>query len=249
MSEKKARFRFHGSLNDFLSPTRKNGWIEYMYNDRPALKDAIEALGVPHVEVEVILVNEEPAGFLQPLLPMARVEVYPLHYRSNWPADHTLSPPVPQPPKFILDVHLGKLAKSLRMLGFDSLYETDYADATIARLAEQENRPVLTRDIGLLKHKAISWGYWLRSQHPDEQLLETIRYFDLKPHFQPLSRCLACNGILVATPKETVLEKLPPKTMLYFHEFYQCQTCRRVYWKGSHYDRMRTIIHKIEQGN
>lgn len=245
MNDQTARFYFHGSLNDFLSSSQRNRWVTYTYRDQPAVKDAIEAIGVPHPEIDVLLVNGAPVALLSPLQPEARVEVYPLHHSPHWPDGYSLHTPEPGPATFVLDVHLGRLAKLLRMLGFDSRYENDYDDATIARIAQEEKRIVLTRDIGLLKHRAISRGYWLRSQHADEQLAEVIRQFQLKTQFQPFIRCLTCNGSLLKVPKETVLEKLPPKTRLYFDEFYRCQTCQRVYWKGSHYERMQAFLEKM----
>ncbi|GAB3164275.1 Mut7-C RNAse domain-containing protein [Telluribacter humicola] len=247
MDDKKAQFQFFGSLNDFLSASKKNGWIAYTYHEKPAIKDAIEAIGVPHPEVDVILVNGTPAQLLDPLQPDAEIEVYPLHHTTTWPSGYSLRTAIPTPPAFVLDVHLGRLVKLLRMLGLDTLYENDYTDAAIAQIAQEQERIILTRDIGLLKHRSVRWGYWLRSQQADEQLLEVIRYFDLKPYFKPFCRCLACNGLLREVPKETVLKKLPPKTRLHFEEFFQCQTCQRVYWKGSHYERMVAFVNKIEE--
>ncbi|WP_114783087.1 Mut7-C RNAse domain-containing protein [Botryobacter ruber] len=245
---KTAAFLFHGALNDFLPAAKRNIRFDYTFNGSPAVKDAIEALGVPHPEVDVILINGAPAGFAQQLQAQDQVEVFPDASAFGLPEAHSIQALLPVSDKFVLDVHLGKLAKALRMLGFDTLYQNDYDDATIARLADQENRIVLTRDVNLLKNKRINRGYWLRSQHAEEQLQEVLTYFELLLQLNPFTRCLECNGPIVAVAKEEVLEQLPPNTRLYFHEFYQCRNCRRVYWKGSHYERMQQFIQRLHTG-
>ncbi|TXK45753.1 hypothetical protein FVR03_12085 [Pontibacter qinzhouensis] len=245
--EKAASFYFHGSLNDFLPTCSKNKPVPYGFSGAPAVKDAIEAIGVPHPEVNGILVNGEPVDFSYRLQPADRVEVYPAGTVKQWLEHDAVQAPLPVTPAFILDVHLGKLSKSLRLLGFDTLYQNDYTDGAIAQLASEQHRIVLTRDVGLLKYKSIKWGYWLRSQHLEEQLTEVLSYFRLASKFNAFSRCLICNSPIAPVPKATVLTQLPPKTMLCFDEFYQCPTCQRVYWKGSHYERMQEFIERLKQ--
>lgn len=240
-------FRFYGSLNDFLLSAQRDTWIAYGFHGRPAVKDAIEAIGVPHPEVDLILTNGTPADFSYSLQPHDRVEVYPVNTTAPRPERVSLSVEQPAPKKFVLDVHLGKLAKALRMLGFDTCYQNDFSDQAIAAISARENRIVLTRDVGLLKQKTIRWGYWLRSQHPEEQLEEVMRYFGLAGELSPFTRCLACNTPIVEVAKEEVWEKLPPKTRLYFQQFYECPSCRRVYWKGSHYDRMQAFVQRVQR--
>ncbi|PTX18379.1 hypothetical protein C8N40_106179 [Pontibacter mucosus] len=242
-----ATFRFHGSLNNFLPKRRRGSAIHYTFNGTPAIKDSIEALGVPHPEVDVILVNHKPVAFSYLLQEGDVVEVYPVETGRSWPAGYTMEEKNPPPHRFVLDVHLGTLAKSMRMLGLDTHYQTDLADAAIARIAVAEERVVLTRDVGLLKQKSITWGYWLRSQHTEEQLEEVIRRYSLQPSFRPFARCLACNVPVQQVRKEEVLEQLPPKTKLYFEEFYRCPSCSRVYWKGSHYERMQEFVTRISR--
>ncbi|MBC3541617.1 Mut7-C RNAse domain-containing protein [Rufibacter sediminis] len=240
--ENVAQIFFHGSLNDFLPRHEKGKWQAYSFTGAPALKDALEAVGVPHPEIGRICQNGSEAGFQEALLRHAQVEVFPVVSEKGSQTPGPLQVSVPTPPTFVLDVHLGKLARYLRLLGFDTLYETSYDDQTIARLAQQGQRIVLTRDIGLLKQKIIQWGYWLRSQQWEEQLREVMIRYGLKDQLQPFTRCMACNGEIGEVSKETVLPLLPPKTRLYFHVFYQCQSCHRVYWKGSHYDRMQSFL-------
>jgi uncharacterized protein with PIN domain len=240
-----ATFHIHGSLNDFLQSTENCTRVPYHFNDKPALKDAIEAIGIPHLEVEAILLNSKPVQFFHPLQQHNQVEVFPADHSLALPPSYSLRPSYSGREKFVLDVHLGKLARSLRMLGFDTLYENNYTDKAIAEIVEKEKRIVLTRDIGLLKHKTIDWGYWLRSQQSEEQMAEVIRYFNLQTKFQPFTRCLACNGMIEKVSKERVADKLPPKTRKFFDEFFQCQSCRRIYWKGSHYERMQQFLSRL----
>ncbi|WP_242928797.1 Mut7-C ubiquitin/RNAse domain-containing protein [Pontibacter vulgaris] len=240
-----AKFFFHGRLNDFLPKLRKNEWLAYNFDGAPAVKDAMEAIGVPHPEIGNILINGAAAGFMHPLQTGVEVEVFPAVCATTSPGKIPTDAELLDPVKFILDVHLGKLAKLLRMAGFDTLYETSYDDKVIAQIARADNRIVLTRDVGLLKHKAIQQGYWLRSQHGNEQLTEVIKRYGLQKAVQPFKRCLVCNGLIRQVEKETVQEQLPPKTKLYFSEFYQCTCCNKVYWKGSHYERMQQFLQQI----
>ena len=234
-----ALFIFHGSLTDFLHA--KKSEISYSYHGTPAVKDAIEALGVPHPEVKGIYVNGSPADFSYKIQPGDKVGVFPAKYKKSTVNlyDHL-------PNHFILDVHLGKLVKDLRMLGFDSLYTNDYSKKDIAEKAEQEDRIVLSRDTQLLKNGKIRRGYWLRSQYPDEQLTEVVNYFGLIEKIKPFSRCMVCNAEIRQVEKKTVEDSLPPKTRLYFNEFYQCTACSRIYWKGSHFERMEATIKKLQ---
>ncbi|EJF10453.1 Mut7-C RNAse domain-containing protein [Pontibacter sp. BAB1700] len=235
-----AHFRFHGSLNDFLRPRQRNTSISYTYAEHQTLKDMMEAMGVPHVEVREVLVNGERSSLSQRLEEQAQVEVYPFEG-----GEAELLAGIAER-RFVLDVHLGTLARSLRMLGFDTVYEQHLHDAELVRLAYEEQRILLTRDVNLLKHKAIPAGYWLRSQQTEEQLQEVISRYKLADQLRPFTRCMVCNGHIVQVEKQEVLEQVPPKTRLYFEEFYQCQQCRRVYWKGSHYERMQELVRQIE---
>jgi uncharacterized protein with PIN domain len=227
------KFKFHGSLNDFLLPRNRDSWNTYTFTGSPSIKDAIEAIGIPHVEVCRILINEKEADFTHALHGHAMVEVFPYTQISAAPLN------------FVLDVHLGKLARQLRLLGFDSLYQNNYTDRNIIDLVKQQERIVLTRDIGLLKHTAIQWGYWLRSQQPLAQLEEIVYRFHLEKEIHPFSRCLVCNGPIESVAKYEIRDQLPPATLACFDEFYQCHQCKKLYWKGSHYDRMIKLVSAI----
>lgn len=146
------------------------------------------------------------------------------------------------PIKFILDVHLGKLARWLRMLGFDTLYRNDYDDPEIVAIAQRKGRTILTRDLGIMKRRAATCGYHVQSTKPQEQLHEVLSRYQLHNQIQPFHRCIVCNGLLHAVAKEAIIEQLEPKTIRYYHEFFQCQQCHHIYWHGSHFDRMKTFI-------
>jgi uncharacterized protein len=237
-----AVFHFFNSLNDFLPHRQKNQPITYAFNNSPAIKDSIEAIGVPHTEVALIVANSLQVDFIYKLQNGDVVEVHP--YSGN--LAHTNSLPSP---RFILDVHLGKLTKALRLLGFDCFYKNDYNDRTIVAKAISESRIVLTRDIGLLKHKELQWGYWLRSQHVEPQTKEVLKRFNLSTLIKPFTICLQCNSKIIAVDKYNIIDNLPPKTIEYFQEFYQCSHCNKVYWKGSHYTNMMKFVKQLSEPN
>jgi uncharacterized protein with PIN domain len=203
---------------------------------------------VPHTEVDLILVDGASVGYEHRLHGGERIAVYPVFESLD------ISPMVrvrPRPLRrtaFILDVHLGKLARLLRMLGLDVLYRNDYPDALIVRLALEQRRIILTRDRELLKRRAVTHGYWLRATDPMDQAREVVRRFDLASQCAPLTRCIACNGRIEPVPKRVVRDRLQPGTAARHDEFYRCPDCDRIYWPGSHYERMRrTIEHILSQ--
>jgi hypothetical protein len=147
--------------------------------------------------------------------------------------------------RFVLDVHLGKLARYLRLLGFDTLYRPDCDDATIVSLSLAGSRLILTRDKGLLKHAAVTRGYWLRSTVPRQQLREIVRAFDLAGSMHPFTRCMRCNCELTPVAKDAVASRLPPRVRSHFDEFAQCPGCAQVYWRGSHYERLRQLVDEL----
>lgn len=245
---KTAQFRFYEELNDFLPGRNRKKDFLYHFSGNPSVKDAIESIGVPHIEVDLILVNGEPVPFSYHLHEDDRVSVYPVFESFDISRINRLRNKPLRNPRFILDVHLGKLARYLRMTGFDTLYDKFYSDSEIVRISTGESRIILTRDKGLLKHKAISHGYWIRSQDPVEQFREVIRRFDLDSRFHPFHRCIICNGLITKKPKEEIMDTLKPRTRQYYNEFYQCNNCSKIYWKGSHYHRMQEFIDTIGLG-
>jgi uncharacterized protein with PIN domain len=242
MSERAVTLRFYEELNDFLPRgKRKRPYRRDLFLS-PAVKDVIEAEGVPHTEVDLVLVNGVSVGFDHRLRAGDHVSVYPVFEAFDITPVQRLRPKPLREPRFVLDVHLGTLARRLRLLGFDTLYRNDYSDAQIVAIAAEEGRIILTRDIGILKHKAVTHGYWLRSPNPDQQVDEVLDRFDLRGRIAPFARCTVCNGTVHAVAKDRISHLLHRDTAAAFEVFYQCERCHKVYWEGSHYDGMRDWV-------
>ena len=240
-----AWFRFYEELNEFLPPEKRKKLFSYNFNGTPSMKDAIEAIGIPHVEVDLILVNNLSVDFSYKLRDADSVSVYPVFESFDIKPVTSLREIPLRNPKFILDVHLGKLARYLRLFGFDTLYRIDYKDLEIITISLSERRIILTHDIGLLKNKQVNHGYWIRSQHLDEQLKEVLNRFDLKNQVHPFIRCMECNGLLTDVSKKEISDQLLPGTREYYQKFKKCPDCDRIYWEGSHFERMRKYIEYI----
>lgn len=236
------KIRFYAELNDFLPAEQRQVTFQHFFKQVGSIKDMIENLGVPHTEVDMILVNGKSVDFNYLVQNGDRISVYPLFETLDLTPVIHLQPPPLQQAQFVLDIHLGRLAAYLRMLGFDTLYRNDYDDPTLANISVDEQRVLLTCDIGLLKRKQITHGYFVRSRQPRQQLLEILNRFDLFKQQHPFSRCMHCNGEISAVDKETIATLLKPETMSYYNEFWQCAQCKKVYWKGSHYQRMQKLI-------
>ncbi len=237
-----ANFRFYEELNDFLPLEKRKKNFSYSFSGNPSVKNAIEAIGVPHIEVDLILVNSLSVDFSYKLKNADSVSVYPVFESFDITCVTHLREKPLRELKFILDVHLGKLSKYLRLFGFDTYYQTGYNDQEIIYLSILNKRIILTRDIDLLKNKTVTHGYWVRSQHLDEQLKEVFVRFDLKSQLRLFSRCLECNSLLEDVSKKEIMHLLLPKTRQYYHKFKKCPNCERIYWTGSHYDRMKKFI-------
>ena len=244
-----ADFRFYEELNDFLTPERRKKTLRYEFNGHPGIKDPIEAFGVPHTEVDLIVVNAESVGFNYRLQPGDRVAVYPMFESFDISPLVKLREEPLRRSAFVVDVNLGKLARRLRMLGFDVLYDRRYRDGEIAALAAEQGRIVLTRDRRLLFIKRITHGYWVRSVVPDEQVQEVLLRFDLFRQLRPFQRCLNCNGLLLPVAKNDILDQLEPRTKRYYEAFYRCSSCGKVYWEGSHVENMRRQYLRPVQAN
>jgi uncharacterized protein with PIN domain len=241
----RAVFRFYGELNDFLPPKHRQCDIEYSFQNTPAVKDAIEALGVPHTEVDLIVVNGQSVGFSYRLRDGDRIAVYPVFESLDISPIVQLRERPLRRIAFIADVHLGKLARLLRLLGFDTLHSNSYEDSELAAIAAAEGRIVLTRDRELLKHNAVTHGYWLRSTHPIEQAREVVRRFNLEELIDPFRRCLVCNGLLAPVAKEEILSQIPPRIAVEHDEFFRCTSCQKLYWRGTHYPKLERYIAAI----
>ena len=238
-----ATFRFYEELNDFLPPQNRKKDIPIAFKRRNSVKDMIESLGVPHTEIDLILANEEPVDFSYIVRDRDRISVYPVFEAFDISSLNRLRPAPLRRIRFVLDTHLGKLAKYLRMLGFDTLYDNQFTDRELAGLAATgERRILLTRDVGLLKHKQITHGYFVRETVPRRQLREVLERFDLMGLASTFKRCVNCNGLLVKLEKSEARGRVPPGIYEQLDDFVVCPDCRQVYWKGSHYDRMMKFI-------
>jgi len=241
----RAYFRFYAELNDHLPVGQQHKSIEKQFSGPGTVKDMIESFGVPHPEVELIVANGASVDFSYTVQNGDRIGVYPMFESVDITPELRVRPQALREPKFVLDVHLGKLAAYLRMLGFDTFYRSCYSDPELVQISSDEHRILLTRDRGLLKHGAITHGYWLRETDSRLQIAEIIARFDLVREIRPFARCMACNAILQPASKERVRPFLPQRTAELYDEFRQCPRCARVYWKGSHYARMQRWIEEL----
>jgi uncharacterized protein with PIN domain len=240
----RAEFRFYADLNDFLEPSRKGQWSTYRFAEPPGIKDPIEALGVPHTDVELIVVNGRSEDFAYQLQNGDQVAVYPRFFKFDTRSLKALREPLTEP-AFVLDVHLGKLAKNLRLLGIDVVYRNDLDDPELVAIAEGENRALLTRDRRLLFHKRVVHGRFVRNTDPLAQTREIINHFSLESFVRPFTRCMSCNGWVAVVQKEEILSEIYPKTARYYDEFFRCRECSKVYWKGPHFRNLMDFLRDL----
>jgi uncharacterized protein len=225
-----AQFLFLGRLKDFLPREQREQAIRVEFRGQQSVKHLVESLGVPHPEIGRVQINGQEGTLRMITQDGDQVQVHPIP--NGCPIE----------PRFLLDNHLGRLAAYLRMLGFDCLYHNDYSDEELAKILQQEERILLTRDRRLLMRKVVIYGYCPRSLDSLEQLTEVIQRFDLVKQIVPFHRCLRCNHPLETVSKEAVIDRLEPLTKLYFDEFRICPACKQIYWKGSHYEQMQVLI-------
>ena len=237
-----ARFRFYEELNDFLAPERRGREFASPCARAATTKHMIEALGVPHTEVELVLVNGESVGFGSLLCDGHRVAVYPKFEALDITPllrvrEHALCEP-----RFVADAHLGGRARLLRMIGFNTLYDNHFRDEEIERIAGMQERIVLTRDRELLKRRGITHGCYIHALGSGPQLREIIDRLDLARTSRPFTLCLNCNAPLRAIEKALVASTLPPNVRERYERFSVCDVCQRVFWEGSHWQRMRAMV-------
>lgn len=239
--------RFYEELNDFLPVQQRKRDIEISFSGKRSIKDFIESMGVPHVEVDLILVHGVSVDFNYLIQDGDRISVYPVFERFPIEGASRLRPEPLRQTRFVLDVHLRKLARRLRLLGFDTDYEEHRDDPELADISAQENRILLTRDRGLLKRKKVTRGLIIRNTDPEKQVIEVLQRLYLRNSIQPFTRCITCNGIIAAVDMESetftsVRDTIPPGVLAWCREYYICASCGKVYWKGSHYDRMCAMV-------
>lgn len=237
--------RFYEELNDFLPPHRQKKQFALNIARKASVKDVIESLGVPHTEVELILVNGRSVDFRYQVRDRDEISVYPVFESFNITPLLRLRGKPLRRLCFVADANLGKLTQYLRLLGFDCLYRNDFEDAEVAEIASQQHRIVLTRDRRLLRRKAITHGYFVRSDHPRQQVREVLKRFDLYQNTAPFSRCGNCNGKLVMVEKHKILDRLEPLTRQHYDNFKICEDCGQLYWAGSHYERASKLLEEL----
>lgn len=243
-----AYFRFHGELTFFLARHQRQVPLKHTFHWRASIKDMIEAIAPPHCEVAAIMVDGDAVDFDYIVQPETYIDVY--DHISAGQLSHTIAlrPAMEGKPSFVLDTHLGRLSSYLRMLGFDTLYRNDYADDTLAKISADENRILLTRDLGVLKRSIVTYGRFMRETQPRAQVMELMERYALAQHVEPFRHCLRCNGRLAPVDKACILDQLTQSTAAHYDEFHQCQSCAQIYWKGSHYDHMRGILSEFLRG-
>lgn len=243
---KKVTFRFYEELNDFLPKENKKKRFTHNYIDKTSVKDVVESLGVPHTEVDLILVNGKSVGFDYLINNRDDVSVYPVFESLDISGVQHLRPKPLRKPKFVADVHLGRLTKYLRMMGFDVFYRNNLKDDEIVNMSLKERRAILTKDRGILKRNEVTHGYWVRSTKVNDQAFEILKRFDLKNQINEFSRCIECNQLLKPVLKEKILNELPVKVVQSQNKFYRCPSCNKIFWKGTHYQKMLSFIQSVK---
>jgi len=240
--------RFYAELNHLLPTTLRDSSFDYEIKKTRSVKDLIESIGVPHTEVDLIFVDDESVDFSYQVEGGEQIRIYPPSNNFDNAALVHNQPTALADPRFLLDVHLGRLATYLRMLGFDTLYRNDYDDPTLANISAQQSRILLTCDRKLLMRKTIAHGYLVISRKPRQQIHEVLKRFDLFDYQSERARCLRCNGIIQTVSKQAIATQLLPLTKKHYDEFFQCDSCNKIYWEGSHHKKIQTLVATVKAG-
>jgi uncharacterized protein with PIN domain len=245
--------RFYEELNDFLPPVKRKKDIDFEFPGRRSVKDLIESFCVPHVEVDLILANGKSVNFSYIVNDGDRISVYPVFETFDIGTVTRLRPAPLRDPRFVLDVHLQKLARRLRLLGFDVDYQPDRDDAELADIAERENRILLSRDRQLMMRKKVTRGLYVRNTDAEKQVNEVLDRLDLRGRCRPFTRCIECNGAIESLDvtdgrSADLAGRIPPGVRSWCREYYRCRGCGRIYWKGSHYEKLKKRLEGILHG-
>ncbi|MFG1702451.1 Mut7-C RNAse domain-containing protein [Nonomuraea sp. M3C6] len=225
-----ARLRIAPELRMFLPVSRRQEWQEVTPDGTSTLGHHVESLGIPLTEVGPMIVNGRGVAPSYQLAPGDVVEIHPV------PRPQQL----PEEPRFLLDVHLGTLARRLRLLGIDAAYHNDMDDPALVVQANDERRVLLTQDRGLLRRRALWLGAYVRGSRPADQLRDLLERFS--PPLRPWTRCTACNGELVPVEKDEIEPLLEAGTRRNYDAYGRCGDCGQVYWHGAHSDHLEEII-------
>ena len=207
-----------------------------------SVKDAIESCGVPHTEVDLIVANGSSVDFSYGVEGGDRISVFPVFESFDITPIVKVRPQPLRTVRFVADNHLGRLTRFLRLLGLDTLYGREWTDPDLVQISISDQRILLTRDVGLLKHSSITHGFYVRSTDPRGQVTEVVHRFHLGRHLTPFTRCMSCNGILAPVGKGEIAHRLQPETLRIIDEFQICQSCSKVYWQGAHHQELRRIV-------
>ncbi len=237
--------RFYGDLNELLYINHDGISFERTLPEPTSAKDLVEGCGVPHTEVDLILVNGQAVDFSHLIKGGEHVSAYPFFNSVEIPEAKRLQKPNLPNPRFVVDVNLGKLARYLRLAGFDTAYQNHLKDEELIEIMLAEERALLTRDHKLLMHNVVKYGYLPRSNRAADQLAEVMKRFNLFDEVEPYTRCINCNGVLKSVAKEQILDQLEPLTKKHYEQFSQCPDCGQIYWQGSHRKRLHPKVRKI----
>ncbi len=239
--------RFYEELNDFLPRAKRKKRYRTTFREARSVKDLIEAEGVPHTEIDLLLVNGEPSSFDALIEDGCDISVFPKFESLNIASlpRPNREGPLRGTPCFVADVHLGKLTRRLRLLGFDCQYNRHWDDPDLAAVSQRENRVLLTRDRGLLMRNAVTHGIFIRSDHPDTQCREVLHRLDLHEAIRPWTRCITCNGQLQSVEKTQIQDRVPAYTYKTQNRFCECTECGKVYWQGTHWPKLKRFIEQI----
>lgn len=239
--------RAYAELNDFVAVPLRGHTVRRPFKPHQSVKDVLEAMGIPHTEVDLILVNDAARGFDYRPVSGDRVAAYPVFEALDIGPTGRLRPVPLRDPRFVVDVNLGRLAWLLRLFGFDVWWSNDADDQTLAEISGAQRRILLTRDRGLLKRRAVTHGLFVRSDDPEEQAVAVLRRLDLERRLAPLSRCVRCNGMLAPVAKEDVIDELEPLTREHYDDFSRCTQCGRIYWAGSHHAKLVALVERLRR--
>ena len=239
------RLNFHGALDFFLGSKSSSRIVNRSLREKTSVKDIIESCGVPHPEVDLILLDGQPVDFAYVVERDLEADVYPVRYTPTFFPKNRLQ--TSRVERFTADCHLGKMVHNLRLVGIDVTYDPAADDQQLLRTATTENRALLTRDRRLLMHAIVRDGYYLRSQDPLNQTIEVLRRFDLLTTLAPFTRCSRCNAHLELVEKEQILHRLEPLTKIYYQKFRRCTGCGQIYWPGSHFEKLEARIAQLRE--
>jgi uncharacterized protein len=235
------KITFNGDLIELLKIDNNHGSLEMTLKEKRSANDVIQSLRIPHTEVSHIRVNDKAVPDLAYVIqPGDQVEVFPI----SPPQRDTNS----QAPQFILDVHLWKLARRLRLLGFDIAFNPQWEDPQLAEISQQEGRKLLTRDRGLLMRSQVTSGLLVRNTNTDKQVVEILRRLNLKSFIRPFIRCIMCNELLQKVDmnselfKHSLAHTIPAKVSKWCRDYRYCRKCNKLYWNGSHVKKLITKI-------